>query len=100
MSLSKNTSTTRGAQLIPAVARTLALRLGTLIENAEHDERGRIRFNPIHAKMEEGLGAQCRLDHYVLSNRETLFKKLATYYSKNVEDLYLAIPRGRLAGTW
>ena len=97
MSLSKNTSTNRGAHHTPASARTLALQLGTLIENSERDERGRIRFNPIHAVMEEGLGAPCRLDRYVSSNRGTLFQKLAKYYSRSEEELYFAKPRN---GTW
>jgi len=100
MSLSKNTTANRGAHHTPAAARTLALRLGALIDSAERDERGRIRFNPIHNAMEDGLGAPCRLDHYVLANRETLFKKLATYYSKSVEDVHTATQRGRFAGTW
>lgn len=96
MSLTKNTSTTRGAQHTPVVARALALQLGALVETAKRDEGGRIRLNPIHNAMEEGLGAPCRLDRYVSSNRETTFKKLATYYSKTTEELYKATPRG----TW
>ena len=100
MSLSKHTAATRGTHNTPAVARALALQLGTLIENSDRDESGRIRFNPIHAALETGLGAPCRLDRYVSSNRMTLFQKLATYYSRSEEELYMAIPRGRLAGTW
>lgn len=79
-------------------SRLLATDIGTMVEGAKQDAKGRILLNPIITHLEERLGDACRLDNFK-KMRPSLLEKLAARNSKHLEDLYMT-KGGFGDGTW
>jgi len=89
----------RGAHLSHTESKSVALEIGTAIENAPRDEEGRIKLNPLIEKVEMSLGAPCTLYSFV-EQKKLMFSKLAEYYGKNNEQVYKAKGGRYHSGTW
>lgn len=79
-------------------SRILATDIGTMVEGAKQDTKGRILLNPILSYLEERLGDSCHLDNFK-KMRPSLLEKLAAYNSIHLEDLYTT-NGGFGDGTW
>ena len=77
----------------------VARHLGRLIDKAPRDACSRIRLNPILRKLEETLGSPCRLDRYMLQNRDTIVRKLASFYAMDPTTIVYT-QTGSGGGTW